>query len=85
MTEFWEPWAPQVGDRVRVIYNPECPHGSWASELADRALGEVSEVDPDDPRGHGYKVQLDHPEILPEKWMGIFGPWCAALELEPVQ
>lgn len=35
MTEYWQPWTPAVGDRVRVRLSPEC----WCWDRTSPATG----------------------------------------------
>lgn len=45
---FWEPWKPQVGDRVRVTLNPECQREmpTWSTQYQiQRPYGHPPDVD----------------------------------------
>lgn len=85
MSEFWEPWVPSVGQRVRYLYQPECP-GVYGARYPvghppeyDRLAGTVYEIFTcglgEARNGHRFLTQLDD------------GDRCimaAALELEPL-
>lgn len=79
VTDFWEPWQPKVGDRVRTNFSPECPaqylwHGNWAegSGLVGTIMGSIGSACPE---GHPYRVHLEaEPYVI----------WAAACELEPL-
>lgn len=75
---FWEPWRPQVGQRVRIRASSECPTQE-ISPLPDGATGVVSEIEPG-RAGHRYVVLLD----VRDAYRGS-SPCCAAIELEPAE
>lgn len=81
---WWAPPELKVGDRVRLAGNGECPMHSPVGEAITGELGTVVEVDREEEHGHGYKVRIDRPQLLPATWMAEYGPWCAAGELEPL-
>lgn len=78
-TEFWEPWVPVVGQRVRYMFKHECPgvYGMMAPvghvpEL-DREVGTMYETFNAQRNGHRFLVLLDNGRRV----------MAAALELEP--
>lgn len=82
--EWYEPWQPQIGQRVRIRASAECPVRNPVAARLDDECGQVAEIDRSDPNGHFYRVAIDHPELFEDPWMHLFGTWCAAIELEPV-
>ena len=93
--EFWEPWHPQVGDRVRVRMRGECQaippassafgqeednHGVVA--FLDGEMGVVKGFDGPMP-GHSYVVLMDARYPLYGRDWG----YCdfAAIELEKIE
>lgn len=88
-TGFWEPWAPQVGQRVVIRVTPECrqdwgdgpwEHPDWANGLLGTIVRDERTLSGSTPArlGHPYVVDLD--EIGPGGTLGLF---LAAIELEP--
>ncbi len=76
---FYEPWQPEVGQRVRYVYRHECPgvYGMTAAvghmvEL-DRQEGVMYEIYDASRTGHRFLVHLDSGRRV----------MAAALELEP--
>ncbi len=77
MTDFWEPWQPQVGQRVRVRPSAECPY--FTPDQPEYLVGVVIQVNPveSEQLRHRYGIQA---EIWPGgRW------WCLASEMEPVE
>lgn len=77
--EYFEPWQPREGQRVRVRLNPECRHFEDPQASFEGRLGTVIAVlerghrDP----AHRYRVVLDG---------DVWSYWVlAAVELEPVE
>ncbi len=53
MSGIWEPWAPEIGQRVRVRISPECAvHAAHRDLTTDSADGLVGEVTADYRVGH---------------------------------
>lgn len=85
MTEFWEPWTPTTGQRVRYILKHECPGVmgvQWPEghpQEFDQQPGVMYEVlggNTSEARsGHRFLVRLDSGRRIA----------CAALELAPEQ
>jgi hypothetical protein len=81
---FYEPWQPKVGDRVRYLYQPECP-GVYGLIVPvghpreyDHQPGTVYEIHgygvQDRANGHRFLVRLDSGNCIS----------AAACELEPL-
>lgn len=88
MHEFWEPWVPNVGDRIRYVFKPECP-GVYGMRAPvghppefDGRLGTMYEIYRyglnEKGNGHRFLVSLD--EYEGRRWCIM----AAALELEPI-
>ena len=66
MASYWEPWQPQIGQRVRVLPRPECFYCREEGGQEVGAIGVVTSVD-DHNRGsnepgseaHVYWVEAD--------------------------
>jgi hypothetical protein len=78
-SEYYEPWSPEVGQRVRVRLNPECRHFENNQSDFEGRTGTVIAVlerghrDP----AHRYRVVLDG---------DVWSYWVlAAVELEAVE
>lgn len=100
VSEAWEPWLPQVGDRVRVRLSGECriEHDGEKGHPAviDGATGVVTTLHAPlclivgtclyADQGHGYFVDLDVPvSDLPDEPTNLLvGTHLAAIELEPL-
>ena len=96
MTDFYEPWVPAVGDRVRIRLSPECdfrcPNGCGGHQLAKQGLqGLVIEaIRADKPRvticrfcdqlWDGYTVGY-----LEHFYLVAGLGWFAAVELIPLE
>ena len=89
---YWEPWAPAVGDRVRVRLSAECRLTSWLHEPElDALAGYVETVWPESVGlpGHRFYVRF-HPPIYNHRgWEPggspeLHGTTFAAIELEPI-
>jgi hypothetical protein len=58
MSDIWEPWRPQVGDRVRVHLSAECQfrygYGNFTEHFpeSDGAVGSIEEIDGCTPAEH---------------------------------
>jgi hypothetical protein len=92
MTEFYEPWQPVIGSRVRYRYQPECPgvYGMLPGDLPqaghppeyDGLVGTVYEIFRygvgDASNGHRFLVRLDEGSLTR-------AICAAAIELEPIQ
>jgi hypothetical protein len=89
----WEPWQPQVGQRVRLRLSPECswcrPRQRWHGERG--TVTSIGEAPPDvsvpgsfSQRyfAHRYTVRLDLPRA--DGFAAAYGGSFAAAELEPV-
>jgi hypothetical protein len=50
VAEFWEPWTPKIGDRVRVRLSVECD----AQFRRSARGGDLSNMRPHAPRGHYF-------------------------------
>ena len=98
MSEFWEPWQPEIGQRVRIRLSAEC-NVSWCDDRyrdghpieADGATGTVVKDRPDPPlwgATHPYVVVFDEPIVAPLFADGRESMWhgnyFAAIELEPI-
>jgi hypothetical protein len=99
MNDFWEPWQPVIGDRVRVRINPECPYCQENLPEAQRTFvygeprdgraGTVEEIRDNGPAampGHRYFIRWDRPipvEIASSGSTWVQGSTFAALELRP--
>jgi hypothetical protein len=77
--DFYEPWLPQVGQRVRVRLNPECRHFENNQTDFEGRVGTVIAVlerghrDP----AHRYRIVLDG---------DVWSYWVlAAVELEAIE
>jgi hypothetical protein len=93
MGEFWEPWAPATGARVRIRLSGECEHDpAWLDGLPGTVIEVIEpgewasylsfrDCEPVhiDVRGHRFAVVPDHPANA----RGCFC-WLAAIELEPL-
>jgi len=83
---YWEPWKPEVGQRVRILARPECRYCEGEEGVAEVGVtGVVSEVTPPEglgivigDAGHCYWVDFDDPEV------GCGLSHFAAIELEPI-
>ena len=96
----WEPWQPQVGQRVRLRISPECePHHdedfnySWDYSFALPAAlrsGHSGTIiglvgGVFADLGHPYHVEFDDPIQVPWWNGGLVATKCAAIELEPIE
>ena len=86
MSDFWEPWTPQIGQRVRVLPRPECFYCREEGEQEVGLIGQVTDIEftpwPIDEKGapaHRYWVTFDD-RAATDCGMNHF----AAGELEPV-
>lgn len=94
MSDVYEPWTPEVGQRVRVSISPECQSHARAMEshyipVANGRTGTVvtwgrydglqDNIEARYP-GHRYMVRLDVP-LAPDRPRIIL----AAAELEPLE
>jgi hypothetical protein len=91
-TDIWEPWRPEIGQRVRVRISAECRedwgrgpegHPSWADGLTGIVVDKpycVQNANPQALARHPYSVLLD--EDGPG---GTYGLRMAAIELEPIE
>ena len=83
MSAFYEPWPPQIGQRVRVSVSPEC---TYCNPEEHNGTGTVSLIDPIDLTrsyrlaAHRIWVTLDTPLEGYERHQNY-----AAIELEPAQ
>lgn len=66
MSDFWEPWTPQVGQRVRVLARPECFYCRQEGAQETGVVGVVEGIRPADPTilepgaaAHVYWVEAD--------------------------
>lgn len=95
--EYWEPWKPEVGQRVRVRLSGECNFkgepasaceefgGHWAE--TNGHVGKVVEIDGSDilsEQGHRYLVHFPRLFRLPSGEHFNCSDF-AAIELEPVE
>lgn len=87
-SEYWEPWQPTLGDRVRVQLNQECEF--WAHKPEswdDGGIGIVTRIVPlDRNAGHGYEVTFEKPwpfDPADPDHQVVSSPYAAA-ELEPI-
>lgn len=94
--DYWEPWQPAIGDRVRVRISGECP--SCRENQADKDTtvhllesrdGKIGTVDHTGcdvgMPGHSYSVLWDKPipcEIALVGFTHARGGYFAAMELE---
>jgi hypothetical protein len=79
MPDFYEPWAPDVGQRVRVHLNPECRHFDGNQSTFEGRVGTVTGVleQGNAEPAHRFRVTLDG-----DSW----SYWVlAAVELEPIE
>lgn len=95
MSDIWEPWTPQIGQRVRVSLSAECQFryttGITHHPVMDGAIGVVREgvghrCEGHDA-GHAYAVWFE-PVLIETSSEGFPLRWVAhcfaAIELEPV-
>lgn len=91
----WEPWAPKVGDRVRVHLSAECQfeylYGNRTKHFpeSDGACGVISEIDGCGPgehdQGHRYTVRFSPQAVSLVNEPGWLSSHCfAAIELLPL-
>ena len=97
MSDFYEPWTPEVGQRVRVRISAECQVRPDPGSGADRS-GVIGHVEWEDgltgvvmphpvgeamaAQGHRYMVKWDQERILDDERFNA-SPY-AAIELEPI-
>ena len=92
-SEFWEPWAPVIGARVRVRLSSECDLHVMAADPAvvnkmdgqtGRVIARVSGV----RKGHPYDVAIDRPfravHAVTKREGVVRSGLFAAVELEPI-
>lgn len=94
MSEIWEPWQPEVGDRVRVLARPECFYCREDHDAEVGATGVVSAVHPpkhlaheqewEAAQAHRYWVHFDDSTIVERTVAGVIESHFAAAELVPV-
>jgi hypothetical protein len=73
VSDYWTPYQPKVGDRVRVRVSPECP--AAVDMAGDLGAGTILSFDPDPSTpGHHWIVQMDD-----NSWPGTL----AATEMVP--
>lgn len=90
---FVEPWTPEIGARVRVMFNPEC-QAKWGDgpaighdthTHANGSIGRIAEIlasdDPYAKVGHPY---LFHPDDYTGWPYSIVGVYVSAGEIEPL-
>lgn len=94
-SDAWEPWVPEVGQRVRVRVSAECraldSHQLCDKYLDHRPIGVVYRVVTiDDPysasharAGHPYWVTHDFVPVPDKPFHGLYGGYFSAFELEP--
>lgn len=96
MGEFWEPWQPAIGQRVRVRLSGECP-AERENEMPRHLIGHEPHVngvtgivtEPNECgcwNGHRFRVSFDvvqHSRRYPDL-LFLSGSVYAALELEPL-
>jgi hypothetical protein len=81
VSDVWEPWRPEIGQRVRVRLSEECNLIGHAP-AEDGAVGMHIEVGREgEPDCHIYAVRFDPPLTAPRRT--IYATWYAAIELEP--
>jgi hypothetical protein len=86
----WEPWSPQVGQRVRIRLNRECRlqmtgHGAWANGLVgvvEAVIHPEGDSITSEP-GHRFLVVYAQEQIVDGRPLG--GSRYAAVELEPIK
>jgi hypothetical protein len=84
--EFWEPWKPAIGQRVRYRYQPECP-GVYGllPFIAHTQAGHPPEYD--GLKGYVAEARTEwgsHPYLVRLDQGSLTRSICAAaLELEP--
>lgn len=65
MSDIWEPWVPEVGQRVRIRLSAECPFNFGAPHLAGRTGTVVDAVTNErllelgHTHGHRFEVKID--------------------------
>lgn len=60
--QFWEPWQPQVGDRVRVMLSPECRavfRSRWADSRQLMNAPSLTHIAGEDGRV-GTVIDIEH-------------------------
>lgn len=98
--EFWEPWTPKIGQRVRVVLSGECQMQGSSDSPKEQLRGEAHGGEkwngktgtvvrinwrPELTRqGHRFTVDWDEPEWISGWPRGIKGDNYAAIELEPL-
>jgi hypothetical protein len=92
-TAFWEPWQPEVGQRVRVLSRPECFYCREDEAAEAGAAGVVTSLkespyltgsaDPGEAAHHIW-VQFDDPMIATRTVHGCQESHFAAAELAPL-
>lgn len=91
MSDFWEPWQPKVGDRVRVRVSSECQQHPHSIDVdtrdgVDGLTGTVMDTGRSRRPGHPYFVVLDRPVPCRFNMSGfVHGAVCAAVELDPLE
>lgn len=84
--DYWEPWTPEIGQRVRTKISPECPqqmkcHGRHPEGSGH--TGTVRCIDTNRTDGHIYCIAT--PEVAPDGYEWLAYTNFAAAELEPVE
>lgn len=88
MSDVWEPWRPEVGQRVTVAISPECRINHL--EAPSGAVAVVRDVlRSNEDGGHSYAIEYEDRSIgEPERYcVGEWtcaDDWLAATEMEPV-
>ncbi len=83
MSDVYEPWAPEIGQRVRVRINPECAWPLFHTNAAALGCGPLTVVDAVtyawlDEHGHRHGHRF---EVANERGVRMI---VATPELEPV-
>ncbi len=97
MSEIWEPWQPEIGQRVQLRLSAECRfrylYGNRTEHFpeSDGAVGVVESIDGCTPSehdpSHRYCVRFkpEHPVVAGPNGRGTLSSHCfAAAELVPV-
>lgn len=82
MADYWEPWTPEVGQRVRVRISPECDYCDIDEDGMTAVVELIDEIDPTldyTLNAHRWWVILDVP---PDGY--VHRRNYAAIELEPL-
>ncbi len=75
MTEYWEPWSPEIGQRVTGRVSAECP-GFHMTLPGTIVQATVVGYDNSVSDGHPWLIQVD---------TRPFPQGAAAIELEPIE